>query len=330
MNRKAASALAAAGITAALMALALRNVRLAELWAVLSGARWRWLPVMAAIGAVDLGIRAVRWRILLSRSGAKTGFFQLYRLVTIGLAVNNVLFMRLGEVARAFLAARELEVPMATALASVAVERALDVAALLSLFAFASAGVPELVPAAYRRLGLLALAGALGALVALAAAEGPLEPGGWAEARLRRWPRVHALVVQLAAGAAVLRSPAAAGKAAALSLALWSVDALMYWAGARALELGWAVSYARSILVLSWAGAGSALPAAPGGFGTFEAAVKGILVNFGVPPHAALGYAFFTHMVMYLFVTGLGLAFLYQVGLSLGELRSALSRKERA
>ena len=178
MNRKAASAVAAAAVTLALLALALRNVRLAELWTVLAGARWRWIPVMLAIGAVDLFIRAVRWRILLSRSGAETRLPDLYRLVTIGLAVNNVLFMRLGEVARAFLAAREFSLPMATALASVAVERALDVAALLTLFACASSGVPELVPAPVRRFALLGLAGAVGALVALAAAEGPLEPGG--------------------------------------------------------------------------------------------------------------------------------------------------------
>lgn len=326
-RRKTASVLAAGAMTVALLALALRNVNLHQLCRVIAAARWRWLPVLAAITLFDFTVRAMRWRILLSRSGSPAPTRELVKLEAIGLAVNNVLFMRLGELARAFLASRELDIPMATALASVAVERALDVAALLSLFALASAGASDVVPAYVRRFGLLALAGAVGALIVLALSEGPLEPGGWAERRLRRWPKLHALIAQLAAGAAVLRSPAAAAQACALSLGLWGVDAFYYWASARALGIAWAVDYSRSILVLSWAGAGSALPAAPGSFGTFEAAVKGILVAFGVPPDAALGFAFFAHMTQYLMVTAIGLAFLYRVGLSLGELQSALKKK---
>jgi uncharacterized protein (TIRG00374 family) len=330
VSRKTLSAILAGAVTLALMALALRNVKLGELWIVLAGARWRWLPMMAAISLLDLLIRALRWRILLSRSGVDAPAKELFKLEAIGLAVNNVLFMRLGELARAFLAARELDLPMATALASVAVERALDVAALLTLFAFASAGAPQIVPPYVRRIGLLTLLASLVALAVLAVSESALEPGGWAEKRLRPWPKLHQLLAQLAAGAAVLRSPAAAAQAAALSVGLWGIDALMFWAGARALDLGWAVDYSRSILVLSWAGAGSALPAAPGSFGTFEAAVKGILVAFGVPPNAAFGYAFFNHMTMYIFVTVIGLALLYRVGLSLGELQTALAKRGSA
>lgn len=328
MSRRALSAGLMALVTLGMLALAARNVDPKQLWALLLEARWRWLPVMGAISALDVAIRARRWQLLLSRSGAKPGFMELFKLEAIGLAVNNVLFMRLGELARAWLGARELSLPVATVLASVAVERALDVAALLSLFAVAAAGAPDLVNPRVRQLGLLALCGALAALIALAAAEAPLSPGGAWETRLRRWPRLHDLIVQLAAGAAVLRSAPAAAQAAALSLALWGVDALVYWAGARALGLGGALDYGRSVLVLATAGAGSALPAAPGSFGTFEAAVTRILASFGVEANAAFGYAVFVHMVMYLFITILGLAFLYTIGLSLGELHAALQKKE--
>lgn len=326
MNRKNLSAAGALGLTAVFLVLALRNVRLSELWEVLSGALWRWIPAMAAVSLLDLAVRALRWRILLSRA-AKPSVFLLFRLEAIGLSVNNVLFLRLGELARAFLAGRELGIPLATALSSVAVERALDVAALLSLFCAAAAAYPALVPAPLLRAALMLLAGVIAALVLLALAEGPLEPGGLWERRLRSWPRLHDLVSQLAAGAAVLRDARAGTQVALLSLALWGADAWLYWAGARALGLGWAVDYPRSILILSWAGAGAALPAAPGAFGTFEAMVKSILVSFGASAHQALGYAVFNHMVMYTVVTGLGLVFLYRVGLSLGELRAALERR---
>lgn len=317
----------AGAVTLTLLYLAARNVHPDQLWKALSEADPFWVAAMIAIGLLDLLIRAWRWRVLLSRSRPGAPVPALFRLEAIGLAVNNVVPLRIGELARGFLASRELGVPAATALASVAVERALDVAALLSLFCLAAAGAPEHVPDVVRRLALLAVGGAYAALVVLAVAEGPLEPGGALEKRLRPWPRLHDLVSQLAAGAAVLRSPRPAALAAALSLALWGVDAGLYWCGARALGIGAHMSYPQAVLVLSWAGAAAVLPAAPGSFGAFEAAVKNIVVSLGVDPHRAFAYAVFNHMIMYVVVTTLGLAFLWRVGLSLGELKRALEKK---
>ncbi len=203
MSKRLISAAVGVLVTAVFLALAARNVRFADLWAALAAARWEWVPMLVAIGILDLGIRAWRWKLLLSRAAPKAGSWPLFKLEAIGLSLNNVLFMRVGELARAFLAHRELDIHVATALASVAVERALDVAALLALFCGASALEPGFVPAALRRGGLLALCGAIAAIVVLALAEAPLSPGGAWERRLRRWPRIHALVAQLAEGAAV-------------------------------------------------------------------------------------------------------------------------------
>ena len=161
----------------------------------------------------------------------------------------------------------------------------------------------------------------------LAFAESALAEGGILERALRRWPKVHSLVEQLSLGAAVLRDPAAALQAAAWSLGRWSVDALLYWIGARALGLGSIMNYPRAVLALSWAGASSALPAAPGAIGTFEAIVKSIVVQFGATPDQAFAYALVTHMVMYLLVTVAGLILLYRIGLSLAELRSEVERR---
>ncbi|MDE1976415.1 MAG: hypothetical protein KGI84_04045, partial [Elusimicrobia bacterium] len=73
-----------------------------------------------------------------------------------------------------------------------------------------------------------------------------------------------------------------------------------------------------------WSGAGTALPAAPGAFGTFEDFVKSLLMEFNLSSQKAFAYAFFNHMVGYIFVTSLGLAFLYYEGLTLAELKGAL------
>lgn len=326
--KRSLSVVAAISVTGFFLWLAARNVRFDELRAVLAAARWRWLPPMAAIMVLDLLIRALRWRILLSRA-VKAPLGMLFQLEAIGLAVNNVLFARIGELARGVLAARELKIPVATALSSVVVERALDVGALLAVFSAAAAFSGELVALPVRQAAGLLLLGVVAALVFLALAERTLEPGGAIERRLRSWPKVHDLVAQLVLGAAVLRRPSAAMPAAALSIALWLIDALVYWCGARALGMGDLVDLPRSALILGWAGAGAALPAAPGAIGTFEAMVKSILEKLGAAPAAAFGFAVFTHMTMYCFVTAVGLACLYKVGLSLAGLKESLSRKDR-
>lgn len=328
-RKKVLSGGLAFAITGVCLWLALRKVEFAALGAALSAARLVWLIPMGVIIYLDLLVRAVRWRVLLSRTRSKPApVWDLYKLEAIGLAVNNVLLLRLGELARAGLAARRLGIPLAASFASVAVERALDVAALLTIFIVATRLAPGIAPESVVNAAALLLCGAIGALIVLAVAESSLAPGGFVERKLRPWPKVHRLLEQLALGAAVLRSPAAAAQAVFWSLVLWTVDAAVYWAGAYALDLGGIMDYPRAILTLSWAGAISAIPAAPGGIGTFEAFVASILRTFGATPEAALAYALMTHMIMYLLVTVTGLVFLSREGVSLAQLREEVERKK--
>lgn len=328
-RKKIASGVVAFGVTGIFLWLALRKVEFAALGSALRSARVGWLMPMIGIVYLDLFVRAVRWRVLLSRTRELPApVLDLFKLEAVGLAVNNVLLLRLGELARAGLAARRLGIPAAAALASVAIERALDVAALLTIFILATRLAPGIAPAHVVHAAVLLLAGAVGALIVLAAAESSLASGGLIERALRRWPKLHGFVEQLALGAAVLRSPSAAAYAAVLSLALWTVDAALYWTAAYALGLGGIMDYPRAVLTLSWAGAVSAIPAAPGSIGTFEAFVASILRTFGAAPELALAYALMTHMIMYLLVTVTGLVFLSREGVSLAKLSEEVERNK--
>lgn len=307
--------------------LALKDVDLGQLRRALGEAQWVWLIPMTVIVYLDLLIRGVRWRVLLSKARPGASSLELARLEAIGLGVNNVLFLRLGELARGVLAAKRLDMSVFAALASVVVERALDVAALLAIFIVASGLAPGYAPSAVRVGAELVLAGALAALALLAVAETAVAPGGLIERSLRRWPKIHSLIEQLALGATVLRDPLTALNAMGLSLLLWTVDAGLYWAGARALGLGRFMDYPRAVLALSWAGATSAIPAAPGAIGSFEKIVATIVHDFGAAPEQALAYALVCHMVMYLLVTATGLILLYRIGLSLADLRAEVEKK---
>ena len=326
MTRRNLSVVVGLAATFFFLWLGLRGVDFLHLKETLRTARWIWLLPMAFIVFADLFIRALRWRVLLSLARPDASLRELLRLEAVGLAVNNVLFMRLGELARAALAAKRLGVSGPAALASIAVERARDVSALLCIFLLAANAAPGFVPVHVLRGAGALLAGALGALVVLAAAETSLAPDGALEKRLRPWPKLHHFIEQLALGAAVLRSPAAALKAAALSLLLWTADAGLYWVGARALGLEGLMDYPRAVLTLSWAGASSAIPAAPGAIGTFEAVVGNILGKFGATPAQGFAYALVCHATMYVLVTVTGLVFLYGIGASLARLQEDLAK----
>ncbi|MEK7388667.1 MAG: lysylphosphatidylglycerol synthase transmembrane domain-containing protein [Elusimicrobiota bacterium] len=307
--------------------LAVRGVDSAALKKALRAAEFIWILPMIVVMCVDLLIRALRWRVLLSRARVTPApVWTLIKLEAIGLAINNVLFLRLGELARAILASRRLDIPVLAAFASVAIERALDVAALLLIFIVAAGAVDGIVPREIVIGAVAVLLGTLGALILLTVAGSSVVGGGVTERALRRWPRIHNLVLQLSLGAVVLRSPWACVQAVFWSVLLWSVDAVLYWAGARVLSLGSLMDYPRSVLALSWAGASSAIPAAPGAVGTFEAVVASILVKFQAGPEEAFAYALVTHMVMYVFVTSCGLFFLSREGISLAQLRQEVEK----
>ena len=325
-TRRHLSAALAMAVTLGFLALALRHVSLARLGNILSRARWNWVAVLCALALTDLSIRAWRWRLLLKDAAPGASTWLLFRLEAIGIALNNILFLRLGEFARAYLAARESNAPMLASLSSVAVERALDLAALLALFCWVGSTARDFSYPGFLRFGFFCLLGVISGLVFLAIAGKPLKPGGSWHEKMSAWPKIRDLASQMSLGASVLRNPAAAAAAVIGSLGLWMVDALYYWAGAKALRLGSVLGFRRSILVLTWSAAGTALPAAPGAFGTFEDFVKTLLMNFGVSAQQAFAYAFFNHMVSYVFVTVLGLAFLYREGLNLGEIKTAIGR----
>ena len=327
MVKKYGSALLGIAISAGFLFLALRRVSLAQVAEAMARVKLLWLGPMIGVVAADLFVRSWRWRFLLSAREDKEGpipLAMLIKLEAIGLAMNNVLFMRLGEFARAYLAGLELGVSGVYALATVFVERALDIMSLLSLFVAAAGYCPDIIPSSWRVAAALVVAGLAAGLVVVSAVDRSLEKGGVWEAWLSRTPRgLGELVRKLALGSRALRSWRVAVPAAMLSLSLWLIDAVIYWFAWRAMGLAPDLGYGRAVVVLSTAAAASALPTAPGAFGTFEQFVKTLLVSWQVPAPQALAYAGIVHLLSYLTVTLLGIVFLYQMGHSFGSLGRA-------
>lgn len=314
----------AAGVGGGLCYLAFRDVHLGKVLGALNDFQPAWTPLLLALPVLDLGIRAVRWRILLAPV-VDAPRWALFKIEAVGLALNNVLFLRVGEFARALVGARELDVPAASVFATIVVERLCDTAALLGIFSACALARPDLVGSTLRFWALAATFGCVFGLAAIALGGERLRRAPLFT-RIEAFPKAARLAEELIRGSRGMRSGAAAAAVAALSVALWLCDAGLYWAAARAMVFSPSLGYAQSVVVLATAGAASALPAVPGAFGNFEASVKVLLEHFGYAKELGLSYAAFVHLIMYAVVTSLGIVFFYRLGHTFAGLKGALLR----
>jgi hypothetical protein len=121
--------------------------------------------------------------------------------------------------------------------------------------------------------------------------------------RLR--PRLHAAVASLIEGLGFLRSPGRAAAVATLTALAWGGVLLSVYIALRAMHIG--VPVTASGLVLAATGVGMAVPAVPGGIGTFEYAVIFALGHTGVEQSRAAAYAVVLHVSQLVPITLIGL-----------------------
>ncbi len=103
----------------------LGHMRRAALWPFLGG---------VTLATLTFPLRAIRWRVILRDvDGQRLPWIPLWHATAVGFMANNLLPVRAGEVARAYMTHRQLPVRFTTALASIGVERVLDGLVLVGL-----------------------------------------------------------------------------------------------------------------------------------------------------------------------------------------------------
>src|SRR5262245_23208631 len=119
-------------LSAVFVALALRNINLAEFAAALRHAHWIWvLPAMALYFAGHV-FRGLRSRLIL-KPHTDVSWIRAMNLILAGYAANNVLPARLGELIRTYVLGRLQSMSKATALSTVFVERVFDGMAIVGI-----------------------------------------------------------------------------------------------------------------------------------------------------------------------------------------------------
>jgi uncharacterized protein (TIRG00374 family) len=292
-----------------------------------------WLGATVVLATLTFPIRTTRWRLILrDADGRPFPWVPLWHATAVGFMANNLLPARVGELARAYVATRQLPVRFTTALASVAVERVFDGLVLLGLMAAAIAapsfpGPAELDGISLSRLAAGTAAGFAAALaIAFAVAHRPppwlraLHAAAHRVLPVRAAERVTRAGEGLVEGLTVLKNPARFSGVVAWSLVLWLVNALAFAACFRAFALP--VPAAGALLLQGVIAFGVAVPSSPSGLGVFEAATVLTLAAYGVDADRAVAYGLTYHVTTFVPIVLFGLSSQARVHVRLRDLRA--------
>lgn len=329
-------------LAAFLLWLATRGVDSRALLAAMASARPLELVMIVVLTVLMYGIRAMRWRLLLP-SLRDASIFDLFGITNIGF-MAGLFIPRAGEVLRPYLAARRYKVGVSAGLASIVLERLIDLITVLFLLALYMFVLPR--PIAERsdalmttlRAGagvvfLIALAG-MGFLAALRVEGGParrLLDGSLGVLPGKLGARLRGLVSSFISGLDVFgSSPAQWARLVAESLLLWvTIGVIIHL---NSIAFGFDIPFHTAFLITAFLTVGVAIPT-PGMVGGFHASYTlALTAIYGMDQGRAVAAALVLHALQNLPVLILGIAFLGREGLSFGSMRqiTAGSAAERA
>jgi len=311
-------------VSVALLAWVLHGISLDDIVAHARRADPFLLVSAVVLATATFPIRTIRWLLILrDGDGRRLPWRPLWHATAIGFMANNLLPARAGEVARAYVARRQLPVRFTTAFASIGVERVFDALVMLALMALAIAApsFPAHTSVGGRSLSGLAVGAAalFGGLLVLALIV-VHRPAPWLSLIGRLSRRLAHWADGIIAGLAVLKHPGRFAAVVLWSLVLWLVNAAAFAVCFRA--FGLTIPLEAALLLQGIIGFGVAVPSTPGFVGVFEAATRITLAIYGVDATLAVSYALTYHITTFLPITLLGLWSLSRLHLRLGELRA--------
>jgi uncharacterized protein (TIRG00374 family) len=296
-----------------LLAIVARGIDVDTLAANLRNVDGLWVGL--ALGAVlaNTAAKVGRWRWLFPDT-QRPGLLRLGRALLVGQMANALLPARVGDLARAFLSGMGGGVSRATALGTIAAEKAFDVLFLL-ICAGLTTGLASLPRWLDVSLAALAALGGSIFLVAVALPEkrmltwierwrrsnkvpSPARQTGWA----RRLPDgvaewLEATLQRGLIGLAGLRHPRKVLAVCAWSVLVWALAVGTNFMLFRA--FGLELSVGAALLLLTLLHVGMAPPSSPGRLGVFHALTVVGLQTFDVDRASGLAYATVLHAIVY-------------------------------
>lgn len=311
-------------ISLLLLLVVLRGIEIESLREAFSQANYLYLLPASLVLLSSFLLRTVRWRYLVAPLRDLT-FSTLFRGVVIGYFSNFILPANTGELVRTYLIGRKVQMSKSSLLATIVVEKAMDILVLILFLVITLLALP-----ASRWLRELAILAAL--LLALV----------WVVMLLLVYQHQRATIIlerlldRLSSdltkkmmfrwgffvdGLGSLRQGGRFFIALTLSVGLWATVMVAWYLTGRSLNL--ALSPFSYALPLSVAFLASSIPTLPGRIGTFEFLVVTCLGLFAVESSHALALAVLVRGIR-LLPLALGYLLLSREGFGLAEVRAGV------
>jgi uncharacterized protein (TIRG00374 family) len=280
-----------------------RQIDAGQLRRAFSGAVPHWIAAALLAFCVGYAARIQRWRVMLGVDNPALGWRDCAGPLLGSFAANNVLPLRSGDLLRAFAFNARLGTGSGTVVATLFVERLLDMLMVLVLLGTTLAlfGMEASRFAGVGSLVLVAGAAAILLILLLPQAFSPLALGaGRAVARV-----VPGLGTKLQGG--ILKSLATLGhlsrgstmvQLVAWSVLAWIAEGCVFWCAALALPTvtgplaGWLALPVGTLATL--------IPSTPGYVGTFDYFTVKAMTELGNTTAAATAYALLVHALLWL------------------------------
>ena len=303
MARKILRLVVGLSLAAFFVWLVARQINPAELRKAFAGTVTAWIIAGLAAFSVGYACRIERWRVMLKRDNASLGWLDCAGPLLGSFATNNVLPFRAGDVLRTFAFNARLGVSSGVVVATLFVERLLDLLMVLVLlgvtlalfgldvsgFAGVSGAVLLLIATGILLLLLLPqlfapVALAIGRFVARIAPK-------LGEKILGEINKSLATLVHLARGGTMIRL-------AAWSLAAWIAEGCVFWFAALALPS--MANPAAGWLALPVGTLATLIPSTPGYVGTFDYFTVRAMQALGNDAAASTAYTLLVHALLWL------------------------------
>jgi glycosyltransferase 2 family protein len=293
------------GVTLALVWLLARQFNPGDLTATMSRADRTMLALSVVLLGAGYAMRIVRWWWMLHALDPSVPLRACWRPFLASIALNNLLPFRVGDAVRVVGFRRSLNAPASRLLATLVLERLLDVIVLLTGFfiglsAVGASRLPLWFPQA-ATVAAVAVAVVAGVIIMLAARSQrtaawsrTVEGSGWAK-------KIASHAGQLLELFNLLRDVRFTVQLVALSLGVWICEGAVFATVARALEIP--DSTAGALFALTTGTLATVLPSSPGYVGTFDYFAALGVTAFGAPRELAAAFAITVHLVLWLPLT---------------------------
>lgn len=315
-------------ISLVFMYLAFRKVDMSQMMESFRRADYWYIVPAVLIMFVSYWLRSFRWRYLM-RPVKTIGTRRLFSSLLIGYMANSFLPAHLGEFVRAYTIGKKEDLPSSTVMASILIERIIDVLSLLAVMGLTVLVFP--FPDWVKKSGFLFFAAALVLLACLVLLrihrDKSLALIGKLTKPLPETIREKLLHVvrSLADGIEPLTKRNHYLKVFVLTALIWACYALSFWFVFHAFSfvVKYSLPWTASLVLLVLTTIGILVPSSPGYIGVYHFLCQAGLGFFGVVPGEALSYAFVMHGINFFPIIAVGGALALMNNLSIKNMNKA-------